>query len=140
MVGVAGNEYYYLIDGCETDYSQIQSKQKAVRRIGFADTDNNAKDFAAIDYRTADIEEVGPRYSGDGEWYCAEFVRSRDINVVSLNTEEDKNEFSFLHVSDTQASTGSQFAEWGRLTSLLEGENYDFTIHTGDITDNADIQ
>ncbi|MDY3928516.1 MAG: metallophosphoesterase [Clostridia bacterium] len=138
MVGVAGNEYYYLIDGCETDYSQIQSKQKAIRRIKFADTDNNAKDFAAIDYRTADIDEVGPRYSGDGEWSYSEFTRSKDINFALLNTDEVKNEFSFLHISDTQASTGSQFAEWGRLASLLESENYDFTIHTGDITDNAD--
>ena len=138
MVGVAGNEYFYLIDGCETDYSQIQSKQKAIRRIKFADTDNNAKDFAAIDYRTADIDEVGPRYSGDGEWSYSEFTRIKKINAVPLNTGSDKNEFSFLHVSDTQASTGSQFAEWGRLTTLLQNEDYDFTIHTGDITDNAD--
>ena len=41
-------------------------------------------------------------------------------------------------MSDTQASTGSQFAEWGRLIALLADENYDFTIHTGDITDNND--
>ncbi len=57
---------------------------------------------------------------------------------MPLDTETDKSEFSFLHVSDTQASTGSQFAEWGRLTALLANENYDFTIHTGDITDNND--
>lgn len=138
MVGVAGNKYFYLIDGCETDYSQIQSKQKAIRRVKFADTDNNAKDFAAIDYRTADIDEVGPRYSGDGEWTYTEFVRKKEINTVPLDTNTDKNEFSFLHVSDTQASTGSQFAQWGRLTALLKNEEYDFTIHTGDITDNAD--
>lgn len=138
MVGVAGNRYYYSIDGCETDYAQIQSKQKAIRRVKFADTDNNAKDFAAIDYRTADIGEVGPRYSGDGEWTYTEFKRTKEISAVPLDTETDKSEFSFLHVSDTQASTGSQFAEWGRLTALLANENYDFTIHTGDITDNND--
>lgn len=138
MIGVAGNRYYYSIDGCETDYAQIQSKQKAIRRVKFADTDNNAKDFAAIDYRTADIGEVGPRYSGDGEWTYTEFKRTKEINAVPLDTETDKSEFSFLHVSDTQASTGSQFAEWGRLTALLANENYDFTIHTGDITDNND--
>lgn len=138
MVGVAGNRYYYSVDGCETDYSQIQSKQKAIRRVNFADTDNNARDFAAIDYRTADIGEVGPRYSGDGEWTYTEFKRNKEINIVPLDTYTDKSEFSFLHVSDTQASTGSQFAEWGRLTSLLKNEDYDFTIHTGDITDNND--
>lgn len=138
MVGVAGNRYYYSADGYETDYPQIQSKQKAIRRINFSDTDNNAKDFAAIDYRTADIGEVGPRYSGDGEWTYTEFKRSKKINIVPLDTDTVKNEFSFLHVSDTQASTGSQFAEWGRLTKLLSNEDYDFTVHTGDITDNND--
>ena len=138
MVGVAGNRYYYSVDGCETDYPQIQSKQKAIRRVRFSDTDNNAKDFAAIDYRTADIGEMGPRYSGDGEWTYTEFKRNKEINIVPLNTDTDKSEFSFLHVSDTQASTGSQFAEWGRLAALLADEDYDFTIHTGDITDNND--
>lgn len=138
MVGVAGNRYYYSVDGCETDYAQIQSKQKAIRRVNFSDTDNNAKDFAAIDYRTADIGEVGPRYSGDGEWTYTEFTRSKEIAAVPLEPDTDKSEFSFLHVSDTQASTGSQFAEWGRLTALLSGEDYDFTIHTGDLTDNND--
>ena len=138
MVGVAGNRYYYSVDGYETDYPQIQSKQKAIRRINFSDTDNNAKDFAAIDYRTADIGEVGPRCSGDGEWTYTEFKRNKEIKAVPLDTDTDKNEFSFLHVSDTQASTGSQFAEWGRLTALLANEDYDFTVHTGDITDNND--
>ena len=57
---------------------------------------------------------------------------------IELYNPTDKSEFSFLHVSDTQASTVSQFAEWGRLTSLLANEDYDFTIHTGDITDNND--
>ena len=138
MVGVAGNRYYYSVDGYETDYPQIQSKQKAIRRVNFSDTDNNAKDFAAIDYRTADISEVGPRCSGDGEWTYTEFKRNKEIKAVPIDTNTDKSEFSFLHVSDTQASTGSQFAQWGRLTSLLSSENYDFTIHTGDITDNND--
>ena len=138
MVGVAGNRYYYSVDGYETDYPQIQSKQKAIRRVNFSDTDNNAKDFAAIDYRTADIGEVGPRYSGDGEWTYTKFKRNKEINKTVLDDGADKSEFSFLHVSDTQASTGSQFAEWGRMTALLSGEDYDFTIHTGDITDNND--
>ena len=138
MVGVAGNRYYYSIDGYETDYPQIQLKQKAIRRVNFSDTDNNAKDFAAIDYRTADISEVGPRYSGDGEWTYTEFKRNKEISIVPLDTDTVKSEFSFLHVSDTQASTGSQFAEWGRLTALLADEDYDFTVHTGDITDNND--
>lgn len=103
MVGVAGNEYYYFIDRYETDYSQIQSKQKAIRRTKFTDTDNNAKDFSAIDYRTADLNEVRPRCSSDGAWTYTEFERSKGITKIPL--EEKNTEFSFLHLSDTQAST-----------------------------------
>ena len=136
MVGVAGNEYFYLIDGCETDYSQIQSKQKSVRRIKFQDTDNNAKDFMAVDYRTADLDTVRPRSSKDGEWTYTDFVRSKNLEKVPLG--DTDTEFTFLHVSDTQASTKGQFEKWGALTSLLENTDYDFTIHTGDLTDNPD--
>lgn len=138
MAGIAGNRFFYSVDGCETDFPQIQSKQKALRRKNFADTDNNAKDFVAIDYRTADITEVGPHSSADGEWTNTEYVRSKKITPVPLDTSAAKSEFSFLHVSDTQASTRSQFAQWGRLTELLNDEDYDFTVHTGDLTDNAD--
>lgn len=136
MVGVAGNEYFYLIDGCEGDYSQIQSKQKSVRRKKFQDTDNNAADFAAIDYRTAELAAVRPRSSADGAWYASDFVRTKQINKVAL-TDSAKEEFTFLHISDTQASTLGQFKEWGALTDALAGADYDFSIHTGDITDNT---
>ena len=34
----------------EGAYSGIQSKKKAIRRIDFSDTDNNAADFEAVDY------------------------------------------------------------------------------------------
>ena len=49
------------------------SKQKAARRKNFQDTDNNATDLESIDYRasgTSDVqlEEVRPRWSGDGQW------------------------------------------------------------------------
>lgn len=136
MVGVAGNEYYYLIDGCETDYAQIQSKQKSIRRNNFNDTDVNSKDFSAVDYRTADIDEVRPRSSADGQWTYHQFIRTKKINKTVLNTTD--KDFTFLHVSDTQASTEGQFKRWGDLTNSLSENKYDFTIHTGDITDNPD--
>ena len=75
MLGVAGNEYYFLVDGYENDYSQIQSKQKAIRRINFQDTDNNAKDFSIVDYRVADLEVYRPRCTKDGQW--AEIIADR---------------------------------------------------------------
>lgn len=50
---------------------EIISKNKAVRRIGFIDTDNNANDFEVLNYSKlpADlITKVIPRKSADGAW------------------------------------------------------------------------
>ena len=49
------------------------SKQKSARRIMFSDSDDNKADFEILDYRTSGIsdnklQEVKPRYSGDGPW------------------------------------------------------------------------
>lgn len=65
MIGAADSE----IDGSEGMYAAGQSKQKSVRRkVGFIDTQDNELDCDIVDYRTADIEKVRPRYSGDGAW------------------------------------------------------------------------
>lgn len=136
MIGVAGNEYYYLIDGYEGDYSQIQSKQKSIRRRNFCDTDNNAADVVAIDYRTAELEAVRPRSSWDGAWENKKFVRTKEITITPFE-DSGKEEFTFLHVSDAQASTAGQFEVWGKLTQALKDLEYDFTLHTGDISDNT---
>lgn len=49
----------------EGSYSALQSKKKAVRRVDFADTDNNETDFKAIDYSKAVSADMGP-HSGSG--------------------------------------------------------------------------
>ncbi len=49
----------------EGSYSALQSKKKAVRRVDFADTDNNETDFKAIDYSEAVSADMGP-HSGSG--------------------------------------------------------------------------
>lgn len=69
MIGIAGNDSLEPIDGYETAYHAEQSKQKAARRKGFTDTDNNAADIEIIDYRTADLDNCRPRSSHDGAWY-----------------------------------------------------------------------
>ena len=46
------------------------SKQKSIRRIGFADTNINQADFETVDYRTASSDNY-PRSLADGAWGIA---------------------------------------------------------------------
>lgn len=48
----------------ESAFSSIQSKKKAIRRIGYADTDNNAADFEEVNYSKSVSEDKGP-HAGD---------------------------------------------------------------------------
>ena len=61
MIGVAGNDKGSVIDGCETAFGAIQSKQVAIRRSNYSDTDNNLLDCVGVDYRTADQGLYGPK-------------------------------------------------------------------------------
>jgi len=74
MLGAAGNDEGVndTIDGYETNFRAGQSKQKSLRRVGFKDTDNNAEDFALVDYRSpAAVEWAKPRRVSDGAWEAA---------------------------------------------------------------------
>ena len=62
----------------------------------------------------------------------------RKSKPCRLTLTPTKMNFLFCTYRIRRPSTGNQFAEWGRLTALLADENYDFTVHTGDITDNND--
>ena len=44
----------------EGAFASVQSKKKAVRRIGFADTDNNASDFEEVNYSKSVSADKGP--------------------------------------------------------------------------------
>jgi len=75
MIGTASNDKNSTIDGFETDYptgsAEGTSKKKALRRVDFADTDNNKLDFQQIDYELAagvELAAVSPRSSADGDW------------------------------------------------------------------------
>ena len=78
MLGVAGNDNGSKVDGCEGEYLTGktspyigQSKQNAIRRINFADEDNNKEDFQAVAYKDASADFVAsnrPRSMADGSW------------------------------------------------------------------------
>lgn len=70
--GVAVNETPVEGDALiNPEGDEIISKKKAIRRIQFIDTDNNAADFEVLNYSklTADIlEKSEPRGTSDGSW------------------------------------------------------------------------
>jgi hypothetical protein len=73
MVTAYNDDESYSGTGCETAPNSGISKQKSVRRISLADTDNNAVDFVSVDYRAtattnAQKDAWTPRNASNGEW------------------------------------------------------------------------
>lgn len=62
MVGTGSNDGGSTIDGYEGDYptgsSGGTSKKKAIRRVNYADSDNNKNDFVQVDYEDADANQL----------------------------------------------------------------------------------
>ena len=61
------------VDAYENTPFNGMSKQKSIRRVNFVDTDNNASDFTALDYRSTGITDdqlamLKPRSLADGVW------------------------------------------------------------------------
>lgn len=50
----------------EGAFASVQSKKKAVRRIGFADTDNNAADLEEVNYSKSVSDDKGPHAGNAG--------------------------------------------------------------------------
>jgi hypothetical protein len=76
LLGANDNDEKENIDGTETSAPYGLSKQKSLRRLAAADTDNNAEDFTSVDWRrrTGDLtaseenfEALRPRNAAYGE-------------------------------------------------------------------------
>lgn len=94
LVGAKNTGSGDVVLNCEGTPLTGVSKQKAVRRISFQDTDDNSADFEPVDYRTsgmndAKLEDMRPRWSGDGQW-------NQDIIPVDV-------ELNFSHEAGTYA-------------------------------------
>lgn len=68
MLAVGGKNNVRMIDGYENSYNHFTDKYTGVFRTDFNDTDDNALDTEAIDYRTGDITIYHPRCLADGQW------------------------------------------------------------------------
>jgi hypothetical protein len=68
LVGVTNTNINDIAPYYESASFSPISNQRGARRIDFADYNENHKDFESIDYRSANLAEVRPRWSGDGAW------------------------------------------------------------------------
>ena len=99
MIGVNGNDCIATEAAVayEGKVSDSQSSKKAVRRIAFRDTDNNAvdeddSDLEIIEYNATDeayIEWAAPRCTADGVWYASEkplYTETTELSSTEINT------------------------------------------------------
>lgn len=117
---------------------EIISKKKAIRRIGFVDTDDNAADFEVLNYSkipASVLTQAHPRTSADGSWGMEDVVVPVKRYTVTFDADGQKEDVSVKEgekVSEKEApqKDGYTFLGW-----YLENQKYDFeTPVTTDIT------
>lgn len=125
LVGVHGNdslesEKALAFEGYATD---SQSTKKAVRRIGFQDTDCNAVgeddgDFVIIEYNAKDADYLNwarPRNTKDGAWEASEMPEFKETTTLS------SSEINVLtNTFGSNVETTRKFT-WQMPTSFSEG-------------------
>ena len=74
MLSAAGNDYgksgkdSQTPTAYESSFGAVMSKKNGVRRVKFADTDNNSADSVAADYSVSNVNGIFPRCVANGEW------------------------------------------------------------------------
>ena len=131
MLGASGNDSTAdeRIFAYEGSYTYSQSKQKAIRRMAFADTDNNAAIDDAAATQTADVQVIGynttdagliawarPRYSGDGVWAASAMPPALETTVLSTTTAN-----CLTNTFGTDAKTTRAFT-WEMPSTLTTGQ------------------
>ncbi|MGI6028596.1 MAG: choice-of-anchor I family protein [Candidatus Heteroscillospira sp.] len=148
--GETDKEYAQLAPAYEGDdfvsQAGIQSKKKAASRTGFADTDNTAADFAAVDYSKT-VEDINlPHASNSGEADLPDFAYPWDDNTdVKLAVISDDH----LYDTDALGADGVDFDSYlaGDRKMLVESEKIldaalaqiknsgaDYLLISGDLT------
>lgn len=114
-----------MVDGVSVGEDPVEgtvitgiSKQKAVRRIGFSETDNNGKDFEIVEYKGATAESINavrPRSLADGPWPAEDTEEETpdpteptppEEEPGNLNTISDTGFLSYLGSYSTGTTSG----------------------------------
>ncbi len=107
------------------------SKQKAIRRKAFADTDNNTADFEVIEYKGADAAKVEinrPRSLADGSWAAGGNTPDPGPKELSGTVAIRGNAIlgAILYADEVTNNTGELFYQWKADGSDIAGETGQF--------------
>ena len=68
LIGVGGISEVNGVSAYEERYPQLMNKDIGIRRLDYADTDNNQKDCRAVEWTKCDTKLYRPRCIKDGAW------------------------------------------------------------------------
>ncbi|NBH12700.1 hypothetical protein D3Z36_00505 [Lachnospiraceae bacterium] len=131
-----------IVDGVSVNETAVEgpalpdgtiSKQKAIRRKDFADTDNNQEDFEVISYQGATpavVEANRPRSLKDGSWGAGGEEPKPGPAELSGKVSIRGNAIcgAILYADDATNSTGTLSYQWKADGTLLTGENGQFYV------------
>lgn len=113
------------------------SKQKAIRRKDFADTNNNAADFEVVSYKddAAAVDEKYPRSLANGSWGMKDVVTPVKRYTVTFDANGQTEDVSVKEGEKVSAREAVQKDGYTFLGWYLGDQKYDFdTPVTADIT------
>ena len=116
----------------------IISKKKAIRRISFIDTGDNAADFEVLNYSKIPseiLDQVKPRSTADGSWGMKDIVKPEKYYTVTFDADGEKESVSVKEGEKASEKEAPQKEGYTFLGWYLEDQKYDFeTPVSTDIT------
>ena len=126
--------------------SDVQSKKKAIRRVEFADTDNNSADFQIVDYSEAVSEDLGPHGAATtadeakqvnvhmgmtADTVYLSFTTATDAKSVITVTPQNGTPKTYEDQSVYSETTG-KYMHTVTLDGLTADTHYTYTVVIGD--------
>lgn len=107
----------------------IISKKKAIRRISFIDTGDNAADFEVLNYSKIPseiLDQVKPRSTADGSWGMKDIVKPEKYYTVTFDVDGEKESVSVKEGEKASEKEAPQKEGYTFLGWYLEDQKYDF--------------
>ncbi len=128
-----------VVDGVSVNEGDVEgpaladgaiSKQKAIRRKSFADTDSNAADFEVVSYQGADAETVAknrPRSLSDGAWGTGDTPQPKPEKLSgTVSVRGNAILGAILYADEATNNTGELSYQWNADNTPIPGANGPF--------------